>query len=63
MSKYTYGIFEVSYHKADPKLGSKFKGGVVTDIIGGIEDERLVIVGYEIVENEEGPMGVMLWAE
>lgn len=53
MSKYMYEVYEL--HKDhigwEPSLGVKFKGGIVTDIIGGIKDERLVIVGYEIVED------------
>ena len=52
MTKYIYGVFEIDAR--EPKLGSKFKGGVVADIIGGIKDERLVVVGYEIVEDEDG---------
>ncbi len=51
MSKYIYRIFEI--HELDPNLNSKFNGGIVADIIGGLEDERLVVVGYEIVEDED----------
>ena len=54
MKKYIYKIFEVSRRFLEPKLNTKFRGGVVTDIIGGIEDERLVVVGYEVAEDEDG---------
>lgn len=46
MTKYIYEIFEILYGK-EPKLGDELEGGVVVDIIGGIEDERLVVIGYE----------------
>ena len=56
MKKYYYEVYMIPLASfAEPKLGGKFRGGVVVDIIGGIKDERLVVVGYEIVENEDDP--------
>ena len=50
MSKYYYEIFVIPHEDyAEPKLSDTFRGGIVADVIGGIKDERLVVIGYEIV--------------
>ncbi len=54
MTEYHYDIVEIFQRFLEPQLYSKFRGGIVADIIGGLEDERLVVVGYEIVEDEDG---------
>ena len=53
MSKYYYEVSEIPHEDyAGLKIGDKFRGGVVVD---GIDGECLVVVGYEIVEDEDEP--------
>ncbi len=51
MSKYYYEVYVIPHYDgfedSEPKLAEKFRGGIVADIISGIKDERLVVIGYE----------------
>ena len=54
MSKYMYDVIEVSkefFNKM--KIGDKHRGGVVAEGLGGLDDELLLVIGYEIVEDED----------
>ena len=55
MSKYIYEVYEVSkevFNKTT--IGAPYKGGQIADGIGGLDNELLLIVGYEIGEDEDG---------
>ena len=54
MNKYQYEVYEVSdINFQRLHIGDKYKGGVVAEGIGGLANEHLLIVAYEIVENED----------
>ena len=56
MSKYMYDVVEVSkefFNKM--KIGDKHRGGVVAEGLGGLDDELLLVIGYEIVGDKDDP--------
>ena len=54
MSNYYYEVFKIPHEDyAEPELEASFRGGVVADIVGGLKDERLVVIAYEIIGDED----------
>ena len=48
MSKYRYAVYISPYDNYDqPSLHSPWQGGTVADIIGGLDNELLIVVAYE----------------
>ena len=54
MSKYEYEVVGVSkefFNKM--KIGDEYQGGIIVDGIGGLDNELLLVIGYEIVEEDK----------
>lgn len=54
MSKYQYEVYEVSKEVFNQmKIGDVYNNGQIAEGIGGLDNELLFVVGYEIGEDED----------